>query len=146
MFTPTDLSPHRRCPSCGIPGPSDGFDKPHHRPDGRTRCMFVYFFDVRFLEEDTDGDFPHDDVRAQVIDCLPDKWDREEGKTGCDLAVDTVRANYLGHDGCTDWFYQPDGSQLVDDATGERSEITGHLHGFTKAEKDAIYAAVGRGY
>ena len=42
-----------------------------------------------------------------------------------------------------DWAAHPDGSYITDYSTGERAEVTAHLHHFSDADALAVMGAVG---
>jgi hypothetical protein len=74
-----------------------------------------------------------------------------DNATTADFEVDTVEeaARVISNAGLTfaatnnEWAAYPDGSQIVDYATGRREEVTAHLDDFTDADIDAIIEAVG---
>ena len=81
----------------------------------------VTFHRTHFLESDIwEGDFPRDDTRTTVHDDLSAseaaRLIRQEGLT--------FEASGGG------WAADPDGSRIVDYATGERVEESAHLSGF----------------
>lgn len=99
-----------------------------------TRPGTVTFHRVHFLEDVAleIGDIPMDDIRTTVHDDL--------------TAVEAVRLIY--REGLTfaatgnDWAADPDGSRIVNYATGERVEESAHLSGFPDRVADAIMRAV----
>ncbi len=124
------------CASCGIvlDDPA-AYAAPHSAPSG-TPCRYVRVYDVRYLESDVcDGDFPRDDVRESVTACVDDA-----DESAVELAARTIRELGLTEEG--EWFSDPDGSQVMDYGTGERSEGTAHLYGFTDAEAEEIIRLV----
>ncbi len=96
----------------------------------------VTFHRVHFLEADVcDGDSPRDDTRTSVHDDL--------------TAVEAARLIY--RKGLTFeatggvWAANPDGSRIVDYATGERVEESAHLSGFPERVAAAVMRAVETG-
>ena len=92
---------------------------------------------VSFLEDDVfEGSIPRDAYDDPRTD---------------EFEVDTVEeaVRVISNAGLTfeatgnDWAANPDGTTIVDYATGRREEVTAHLHGFTDADTTAIIATVG---
>jgi hypothetical protein len=132
------------CPQCQQALGWSSVQQPHQRPDG-TRCVFVIIYATHFLESDIhDGDYPRDDVRQEITDCLPDEFDLEDELEAPDLAAKVItnaglwEASDAGG-GTRCWWSSPDGMQIVDYATGEMVEESAHLYGFTEAEATAVY-------
>jgi hypothetical protein len=130
----------KACVQCGATGQVDAplYARPHPRADQPdTPCVYVRVVDRRYLPEDVhEGDITSDDVRQNVIDCTA-----VAGTTAVDEAVRAVRDLGLTFEG-GDWASDPDGSRDVDYATGERSEVSAHLYGFTDDEQLEIIERV----
>jgi hypothetical protein len=97
----------------------------------------VKVYTLSFLEDDVfEGSIPRDAYDATTVE---------------EFEVDTVEeaARVISNAGLTFeatgtvWAADPDGSRIVDYATGRREEVTAHLHGFTDADTTAIIATVG---
>lgn len=82
--------------------------------------------------------------------CIPDETDRAEGKTPAMLAAEYIRANvasgqyaasgYPDFPGPGAWYMgEP---VTVDNYAGQLEEVSGHLYGFTLAEKYEIWQRV----
>lgn len=86
-----------------------------------------------FLEEDiSDGDYPRDDTRTEVYDELSARD-----------AVDLIRREGLSFKATGAlWAANPDGSRMVNYATGQLVEESAHLAGFPERVERAIIAAV----
>lgn len=96
--------------------------------------MKVTFYNVYFMEDDiVDGDFPRDDTRTDVY-------------TG--LTVEEA-AGLISREGLTfaatgaDWAADPDGSRIVNYATGRRVEVSAHVEGANKHEERRLVELVG---
>lgn len=90
---------------------------------------------VTFLEDDIfEGDIPrecYENAREDLFEC-DDVEDAVRYLSGLSFAATG-----------TDWAADPDGSQIIDYATAEREERTGHLIGFTPDAVRAIVERVG---
>lgn len=87
-----------------------------------------------FFEDSVhDGDADYHETRMDVFEC---------DDTGDAVRVIEREGLTFGSTG-TDWAANPDGSTIVDYATGERVETTAHLYGFTATETAAIIERVG---
>lgn len=128
-----------RCPQCGRTGEWEPplYARPHRRADlpGRD-CTFVRLHERHFLPEDiVEGDIVSDDSRQEILDCSdPDE------ESAVQAAIEHIRTAGLTFEGSTSWASDPDGSCIVDHYTGERSEHSAHLYGFTEAEQEQIIA------
>jgi len=92
---------------------------------------------VQFFEADVyDGSIPQECYENAV-----------EDEFQCDCVDDAVR--HIQSEGLTfeatgsDWAANPDGSVIVDYATGRREEVTAHLSLFSPYHEAAIIEAVG---
>lgn len=92
---------------------------------------------VSFLESDIyDGSIPrecYENAVEEEYSC--DHWTDAVNRLQCEgLSFDATGA---------DWAANPDGSTIVDYATGRREEVTGHLIGFSRYAEERITDAVG---
>jgi hypothetical protein len=97
----------------------------------------VRLITVAFLEDEIfEGSIPHEcyeNARTETFEC--------------DDTDDAIRV--LTREGLTfaatgtEWAADPDGSRIVNYATAERHEVTGHLDGFTADEVAIIMERVG---
>jgi hypothetical protein len=94
----------------------------------------VTLHETHFLESEIiDGDFPRDNTCTDVIECE----DVEE-------AVALIQREGLSFAATgNSWAANPDGSRIVNYATGERVESSAHLSGWSEADEIAIMNAVG---
>lgn len=129
-----------RCAQCGLTGQTRPplYALPHTRADAPgVPCKYVRIYDRRFLPEDVvEGDITSDNVREEIVDCTEGDWD------SIDIAIPAITEEGLTFEGSTQWASDPEGSQIVDHYTGECSERSAHLYGFTEAEHAQIIAAV----
>jgi hypothetical protein len=101
-----------------------------------------------------EGEMVDPDTTESVHECEPDEFDREDGKTAIDLAVD-----YLASESVTEssthpvpatgsmagiWWSYVDGSYVSNYYTGERTEVSAHPEGFTDNELRTIAQRIGR--
>lgn len=110
---------------------------------------------TRFTEDAiVDGEYGDADTTREVIVCVPDEIDMEDGLTAVDLAAQWLtdegitEASTAPNPGPGDWFSYIDGSYIVDYRTGEREEVTAHPRGFSDDDVRALHIKVhgGRGY
>jgi hypothetical protein len=91
---------------------------------GTVKIIETYYL----LDDVVDGDYPRDDTMTT-----------EYPVDTVDEAVELIRREGLSFDATgTDWAAQPDGSAVVNYATGQQVEVTAHLNGFTDADVEAI--------
>jgi hypothetical protein len=97
----------------------------------------VRIIEVRFCEDDVyDGGIPQASYdNATVTDYDVDDVD------GAVRALERAGVTFAATG--TEWAADPDGSYIVNYATAERVETTGHLYGFSEAETAAIVERVG---
>lgn len=100
-----------------------------------------------------DGELVDPDTEEVTMDCDPDEWDREEGKTAVDIAVSHLEDESItapsqspipasGPLGSL-WFSYVDGSYISNYYTGERTEVSAHPEGFTDDELRAVCTRIG---
>jgi hypothetical protein len=97
---------------------------------------------VLFLEEDVwEGDFPRDDVRSEDFDFDPQTETEEEILDGAVRVFEREGLTFSATG--NDWAANPDGTVIVNYATAQREEVTGHLIGFTAEQTATIIERVG---
>ena len=92
---------------------------------------------VTFLEDDVfEGSIP--------MECYENASTEDFEVSTSAEAVDVLKREGLSFAATgTDWAADPDGSRITDYATAERTETTGHLHGFSPWSVRAIIERVG---
>lgn len=89
----------------------------------------VTFHHTHYLEDDVhDGDIPRDDVRTEVV----------EVETPVEAAILMAQEGLSFKVTGTDWAADPDGSYILNYATGECVETTGHVTGASEDEFNEI--------
>lgn len=97
---------------------------------------------TRFTDVE-DGEYVNPDTDTESVSCDPECDD----ETAVELVVKELRS--LGcssssssrfHSGV--WYGLPDGSVIVNYATGEREEVTAHLEGFDWQEEQEVWRQV----
>lgn len=94
----------------------------------------IKIIETYFLEDDVwEGDFPRDDTRESVHVC-----------DDTDEAVGVLQREGLSFAATgAEWAADPDGTRIVDYATAQRVETSGHLSGWSDSEAAEIMERVG---
>jgi len=117
----------------------------------RPPLVVVYETEYQWVgdEGDMSAEGDHEGAYRKVIACVPDQWDREEGKTCVGLAVDVMNDQpaYLEADcshGAPSWFSGCDHENERAWRTGGWTEYSVHLYGFSALQRTLIGKAYDR--
>lgn len=96
-------------------------------------------------ESAEDGDFSETGwIDEDGVSCVPDEYDRADGKTTTDLAIKLLRDDGATEPSSTHFhkgvWYSDHGDE--DYSTGENTTKSYHLHGFSVPQERKIFAAM----
>jgi len=109
----------------------------------------ISFYTVCFGESGDCNDYTEDYgwENEDGIDCQPDEYDAEDGITAVEKAVEAITGNdcvypssSAFHPGV--WYTSADG--VTDYATGENTQYSYHLEGFSEEEQRTVFEKINR--